>query len=113
MSVTSAAPFQIYESTRFVCGEFSPAVAKKIMPAAEKVVYYICDWHYHDPPRPADFVAADLQCEIINNSPLLFHTNRLIAQLEAATYSIPTLLIVQRILPFQRAAWGLDMDDDL
>ncbi len=77
------------------------------MPAAEKVIYYICSWHYHELPKPAEFVAAGISCEIVDLTPATFYTDVLIAELQAKTYEVPTLLIVRRILPFELDAWGL------
>ena len=104
-------PLVIYDRAKFWCNEFSPAVAKTLMPAAEKVIYYICSWHYHVLPKPAEFTAVDLSCEIVDLTPATFYTDRLIDELRAAhaevEVKVPTLLIIQRILPFQLAAWGL------
>jgi hypothetical protein len=99
----------IYESAKFWCGEFTPAGAKRLMPAAEKVIYYICSWHYHELPNPTEFMAAGISCEIVDLTPATFNTDRFIKELRAthADTKVPTLLIVQRILPFQLAAWGI------
>jgi hypothetical protein len=98
--------YQIYDSTKFYT-EFTPAGVKRLMPTAEKVIYYICSWHFHVLPEPAIFAATGLSCEIITLSPQMFYTDVLIAELQTKTYEVPTLLVIQRILPFQLDAWGL------
>ena len=106
--MSATPPLVIYDSTKFWCNEFSPAGAKKLMPEAEKVIYYICSWHYHELPKPAEFTAGGLSCEIVDLTPATFDTDRFIEELRTtyAEVKVPTLLIVQRILPFL-AAWGL------
>ena len=98
--------YQIYASTNFY-NEFTPAGAKQLMPAAVKVIYYICPWHFHDLPDPKAFTAADLSCEVISLTQPMFYTDNLITDLQAKTYEIPTLMVVQRILPFHLEAWNI------
>lgn len=77
------------------------------MPSAEKVIYYICPWHFHNPPDTASFEATGISCEVVTPTPQIFYTDALIAKLQAATYEVPTLLIIQCFLPFHLEAWNL------
>lgn len=98
--------YMIYARTNFY-NEFTPAGVKQMMPAAEKVIYYICPWHFHEPPDPATFTAAGLSCEVLTPTPRIFYTDALIAELQVATYEVQTLIVIQRFLPFHLAGWNL------
>ena len=104
--------YQIYARTNFY-NEFTPAGVKRMMPAAVNVIYYICPWNFHEPPDPAAFTASGLSCEVLTPTPQIFYTDALIAELQAKTYEVPTLLIIQRFLPFQIEAWGLNNIQEL
>ncbi len=95
----------IYSSSKFVCGEFIPTRVQKMAPDAKKVVYYICPWHFHSLPKTDEFAKVGIECEIIDLPH--FDTELLINTIQETTYSIPTLAIVQHILPFQRQAWNV------
>ena len=105
MSYFTGPNYTVIARTKFY-NEFTPAGVKRLMPTAVSVIYYICPWHFHELPVPANFVAADLSCEVIPLTLPLFYTDALIADIQAKTYEAPTLIVVQRILPFQLEAWG-------
>lgn len=105
MSYFTGPNYTIFCRTNFY-NEFKPAGIKRLVPTAINVKYYICPWHFHEPPVPADFTAADLSCEVIPLTPPLFNTDALIADIQAKTYEAPTVIVIQRILPFQREAWA-------
>jgi hypothetical protein len=95
----------IYSSTKFVCGEFEPKTIEKFAPNVKKVIYYICSWHFHSLPKTDEFAKAGIECEIIDLPH--YDTESLIKTIKETSYSIPTLIIVQNILPFQREAWNV------
>ena len=95
----------IYSRTRFVCGEFEPKTVEKFTPNVKKVIYYICSWHFHSLPNKDEFAKAGIECEIIDLPH--YDTESLIKTIKETSYSIPTLVIVQNILPFQREAWNV------
>jgi hypothetical protein len=68
-------------------------------------MYYICPWHFHVLPNKDEFAAEGIECEFISLPH--FDTPKLIESLQEnhAVHQVPTLAIVQRILPFQREAW--------
>lgn len=69
------------------------------------VIYYICSWHFHSLPDKDEFAKAGIKCEIIDLPH--FDTELLIKAIQEKTYEVPTLAIVQTILPFQRQAWNV------
>jgi hypothetical protein len=95
----------IYSHSRFVCGEFDVSTVKRLWPNVKKVIYSICTWHYHDLPNKEAFAREGIEC-IVQDLPH-FDTDKHIEYLNAQTYEVPTLIIVQTILPFQRQAWGV------
>jgi hypothetical protein len=51
LSDTHTPNLTIYSSSKFVCGEFEPKTVQKMAPAAKKVQYYMCPWHFHSLPK--------------------------------------------------------------
>jgi hypothetical protein len=68
-------------------------------------MYYICSWHFHYLPNKDDFAKDGIDCEIIDLTH--FDTDLLINTIQEKSYSVPTLVIVQNILPFQKKAWNV------
>jgi hypothetical protein len=84
---------------------FNVKYVKSRLVDVKKVMYYICPWHFHVLPNKDEFAAEGIECEIISLPH--FDTEKLLETLQEteAAHQVPTLAIVQRILPFQREAW--------
>ena len=105
LSDTHTPNLTIYSSSKFVCGEFEPKTVQKMAPDVKKVQYYMCPWHFHSLPKTDEFAKVGIECEIIDLPH--FDTDLLIKTIQERKYEIPTLAIVQEILPFQRQAWNV------
>lgn len=93
------------ECSRIYYHVIKPNYVKARLPNVKKVIYYMCPWHFHELPNKDEFAAEGIICEIVTLPH--FDNDKLIEMLQATAseHTIPTLIIVQKILPFQREAW--------
>lgn len=104
MSVSTNTPnLTLYSRTNFYT-EFKATSIKTWVPDVKRVIYYICPWHFHELPDKEEFKREGIECEIVTLQH--FDTEALIKTIQEQVYEIQTLVIIQRILPFQREAWG-------
>lgn len=68
---------------------------------------YMCPWHFHELPNKDEFAAEGVICEIVTLPH--YDNDKLIESLQSteSEHTVPTLAIIQKILPFQREAWGV------
>jgi hypothetical protein len=105
MSIPTSTPnLTLYSRTNFY-REFQVQFIQSFVPNIKKVMYYICPWHFHNPPDIDAFTKEGIECEIITLPH--FDTDLLLKTIQEQTYDVPTCVIVQTILPFQREAWKL------
>jgi len=84
--------------------QFKLSHVKKYFPDVKKVIYSICPWHYHELPDPEEFAREGIECEV--RTLPHYDYEKYIAELAEQQYDVNTLIYVQKILPFQREAWG-------